>query len=130
MKKLPIVYPPLVTQVGWDPYAFQAVKVKVIHTMKHVMKRQMGDGIRKTKPKLVKYLGNSGVNVNIHEPTEIGNIVRDVIKRFTDQSNLYHRQNIGRRKESNKTLKWIDILQTGMKKKLGLIFLIIYTAKL
>ncbi|PSN57431.1 hypothetical protein C0J52_07318 [Blattella germanica] len=35
-----------------------------------------------------------------------------------NQSNLYHRQNIGRPnwKESNKTLKWIDISQTGMKK--------------
>ncbi|PSN35448.1 hypothetical protein C0J52_06618 [Blattella germanica] len=70
------------------------------------------------KPKQEQHLGHSGLNVNIHEPTEIGNIVRDVIKYFTDQSNLYHRQNIGRPnwKESNKTLKWIDISQTGMNK--------------
>ena len=70
------------------------------------------------KPKQEQHLGHSGLNVNIYEPTEIGNIVRDVIKHFTDQSNLYHRQNIGRPnwKECNKSLKWIDISQTGMKK--------------
>ncbi|PSN50737.1 hypothetical protein C0J52_01186 [Blattella germanica] len=48
------------------------------------------------KPKRKYYLGHSGLNVNIHEPTEIGNIVRDVIKHFTDQSNLYHRQHTDR----------------------------------
>ncbi|PSN39397.1 hypothetical protein C0J52_16591 [Blattella germanica] len=36
------------SQVGWDPHVFQAVKVKVILTMKFVMKRQIGGGIRKT----------------------------------------------------------------------------------
>lgn len=114
--KEPIVYLPLLAQVGWDPHVFQAVKVKVIQTMKFVTNR--GRHKKDFKPKREQHLGHSGLNVNIHEPTEIGNIVRDVIKHFTDQSNLYHRQNIGRPnwKESNKTLKWIDISQTGMKK--------------
>ncbi|PSN54220.1 hypothetical protein C0J52_03544 [Blattella germanica] len=39
---------PRIAQVGWDPHMFQAVKVKVIQTMKLVMKRQIGGGIRKT----------------------------------------------------------------------------------
>ncbi|PSN39336.1 Dynein beta chain [Blattella germanica] len=104
--KEPIVYLPLLGQVGWEQHVFQAVKVKG------------GKHKKDFQPKREQHLGHSGLNVNIHKPTEIGNIVRDVIKHFTDQSNLYHRQNIGRPnwKESNKTLKWIDISQTGMKK--------------
>ncbi|PSN34409.1 hypothetical protein C0J52_20640, partial [Blattella germanica] len=80
------------------------------------------------KPKQEQYLGHSGLNVNIRDAAEIGNVISavigdDLIKHFTDQSNLYHRQNIGNGKESNKTLKWIDISETEMKKFLGLIFL-------
>ena len=49
------------------------------------------------KPKQEQYLGHSRPNVNILPKYCIVRAVigDDLIKHFTDQSNLYHRQNIG-----------------------------------
>jgi hypothetical protein len=68
------------------------------------------------------------VNVAMGDPSDVTQVVSavigdDLLQLFTEQSNLYHKQNVEKWKISLKSLKWTDITSTEMKKFLGLILL-------
>jgi hypothetical protein len=68
------------------------------------------------------------VNVAIGDPSDGTQVVSAVIgddhlQLFTEQSNLYHKQNVEKWKSSLKSLKWTDITSAEMEKFLGRILL-------
>jgi hypothetical protein len=79
-------------------------------------------------PNLEPFLGNQSVNDPISDPSDITQVVSavigdDFLQLFTEQSNLYHKQNVEKRKSSLKSLKLTDIISAETKKILGLILL-------
>jgi hypothetical protein len=79
-------------------------------------------------PNAEQFLGNTAVNVDIDEPSDISQVVSavigdDLILLSAEQSDFYHRHNVDKLKFCPKFLKWTDITNAEMKKFLGLILL-------
>jgi hypothetical protein len=79
-------------------------------------------------PNAERFLGNPGVDVDVDGPSDINQVVSTVIgdyliQLFAEQSDLYHRRNVGKWKISPKSLKWTDIITAETEKFLGLILL-------
>jgi hypothetical protein len=67
------------------------------------------------------YLGTTGLNIVIHNPESVAEVVssvigEDLIQLLADQSNLYHSQNSEKWKVSPKTLKWSNIIPEDIRK--------------
>jgi len=80
------------------------------------------------KPSNEPFLRTTGLNIVIDNPESVAEFVNsiigdDFILLLTEQSNLYHSQNVKKWKVSPKTLKWSNITPEEMRKFLGLIIL-------
>ena len=78
------------------------------------------------KPSSGPFLGTAGVNIVFDHPVSVADVVNtvigdDLIRLFTEQSNIYQRQNEQKWKMLPKTLKWSNIMPEEMRKFMGLI---------
>jgi hypothetical protein len=77
------------------------------------------------KPSNEPFLGTTGLNIVIHNPESVVEVVSSIIRYdlilLLTQSNLYHSQNVEKWKVSSKTLKWSNITPEEMRKFLWLI---------
>jgi len=80
------------------------------------------------KPSNELFLGTTGLNIVIHNPESVVEVVSsvigvDLIWLLPERSDLYHSQSVQKWKVLPETLKWSNIVPEEMRKFLGLIIL-------
>jgi hypothetical protein len=71
------------------------------------------------KPSNEHFHRSAGLNVIIHNPESVTEVVSAIIQLFTEQSNMYQSQNAQQWKVFSDFLKWSDVTPKEVKKFFG-----------